>query len=157
MSVTDTGLGTFLETLAREAREADVFANVSVEGERLVCEASESAEQAFYRVEREGNAIWVALVMKDRWLSESIEADLMHSGDKLEELIEEELAEFGVEGERVTFEHYRSDDMLFTFRSKVPVAVDDLAGAAVRAAKAWLLAYEQCFANLGDMTSSDDD
>ena len=51
------------------------------------------------------------------WLSESIESDLMHSGDKLDELIEEELVDQGEEPGHISFEHFRSDDMLFTFRT----------------------------------------
>ena len=35
---------------------------------------------------------------KDRWLSESIEGDLEHTGDELEELLEEELVELDWEG-----------------------------------------------------------
>ena len=74
----------------------------------------------------------------------------MHTGDKLEELIEEELIEHGIEGVRPTFEHFRSDDMLFTFRTAIDTDDPNIA-------LNWLLAYEACFRNLGDMDSSGDD
>ena len=145
-----------LETVAERARQAGVFASVAVADGVLSCEASGSAEKAFYRVVPEEETLWVALVMADRWQSESIEADLMHTGDKLGELIEEELVDLGYDQEGpVPFEHYRSDDMLFTFRSKLPVSAD--AAGADEAVFQWLRAYEACFANLGDMTAGEDD
>jgi hypothetical protein len=89
----------------------------------------------------------VSLVTSNRWLSESIEAELMHTGDKIEELLEEELIDQGYEG-KLTCQHYRSDDMLFTFRSEVPVKPDSNGAAG---AASCLLAYEACFRELGDM------
>ena len=41
---------------------------------------------------------------KDRWLSESIEGDLEHTGDELEELFEEELVELNWDGEVPPFD-----------------------------------------------------
>lgn len=132
------------------AAEAAVFGEISVGPDRLEAAAAGSAAPAFYRVDVGGGEVWVSLVTADRWLSESIEADLMHSGDKLEELIEEELVDQGEEAGRVSFEHFRSDDMLFTFRSKVPGP-----GEAGRVAR-YLLAYEACFRNLGDMSEGEE-
>ena len=48
---------------------------------------------------------------------------------------------------RLKIEHFRSDDMLFTFRSPLPAGIQ-----AADAAKV-LLAYEACFRNLGDMNA----
>jgi hypothetical protein len=138
-----------LKQIAEKAREAGVFGEIRVSPETLECEAKDSAEPATYRVAREDGALWVSLVMADRWQSESIESDLMHSGDKLEELLEEELVDLGYEGDPPTYQHYRSDDLLFTFRSKVPEDADQAA--------LWLLAYEQCFRNLGDMSAEADE
>jgi hypothetical protein len=136
------------------AAQSGRFARVRVDGARLVCEADGSAEPAWYRIEQDGGRIWVSLVMRDRWLSESIEADLMHTGDKLEELIDEELIDQGVEGTRATYEHFRSDDMLFTFRTPIlPVDGRPLDGARILR---WLLAYEACFRNLGDMETGEE-
>ena len=100
--------------------------------------------------------MWVSLVMADRWLSESIEADLMNTGDKLEELLDEELAEFGFEGLNTASEHFRSEDMLFTFRTSIDVPAAGLASVAPEA-RGLLLAYEVCFSVLGNMSSDRDE
>lgn len=145
-------LSEVLSSVSRRAREADVFGRVAPEGERLVCEAKASAEPAFYRVSRDSAGLWVELVTADRWLSESIESQLMHSGDDLEELLEEELADVGYDGPTPAVEHFRSEDRLFTFRSRVPDGGDQAEAAALI-----LLAYEQCFRNLGDMEAGEDE
>ena len=136
--------------VAAAAREAGVFGEVRVSGSALECEASGAAEPASYRLRLENGTPFVELVMVDRWQSESIEADLMNSGDSLEELLEEELVDQGYEGGTLTFEHFRSDDMLFTFRSPLPASVSS--GDSSAATKV-LLAYEACFRQLGDMDS----
>ncbi|MFG0306932.1 MAG: hypothetical protein ACF8Q5_12050 [Phycisphaerales bacterium JB040] len=150
----ESTMQSLLEQVRRRAEDSGVFAGVRVEDGMLVCEAKDSAEPAQYRVEphAEGSApeIWVSLVMKDRWQSESIEAELMHTGDKLEELLDEELADLGYEGSPLGFEHFRSDDMLFTFRSRVPS--DDPETVAT-----CLLGYELTFRQLGDMDTTGDD
>ena len=125
---------------------------------RLDCRADGSAEEAWYRVRWDGGKVWVALEMADRWQSESIEAELVHSGDKLDELIEEEMVDLGYEGPRPTFEHFRSDDMLFTFRSPAGVSADALDNEKSSDAVALLLlGYEACFRQLGDMDAENDE
>ena len=75
----------------------------------------------------------------------------MHSGDSLEELLEEELVDLGADTSVVLVQHFRSEDMLYTFRSTLPPAStpDDVL--------TWLLAYEATFRELGDMTAEADD
>lgn len=141
-----------LNEVAQGARHAGVFGNVSVRDGRLVCTAKDSAAPASYRIELDSDRLWVSLVTADRWLSESIEADLMHTGDDLADLLEEELVDQGVTGATPTFEHFRSDDMLFTFRTPLPDK-DVTATTTLR----WLLAYEACFRRLGDMSAGDDE
>jgi hypothetical protein len=100
----------------------------------------------------------------DRWLSESIEADLMHTGDPIEELIEDELVELGHDPKRdgamPAVRHFRSDDRLYTFENLVPcghaLASGDVDGAAAIAGR-YLLAYEAAFRELGDMSGGDDE
>ena len=150
MSPVETPMQTLLESVKTAAEQAGVFGSVEIRDNMLVCGAMNSAEPAFYRVELHGSDIWVALVMEDRWQSGSIEGDLMHTGDKLEELLDEELADLGYEGEGLGFEHFRSEDMLFTFRSKVPSSDAEAVGQC-------LLAYEIVFRELGDMSGSDED
>lgn len=152
------GFATLLANLRQRAEEAGVFASCQIINNRLDCLADGSAEEAYYRVRWEGGRAWVALEMADRWQSESIEAELVHTGDKLEELLEEEMVDLGYEGPTPTFEHFRSDDMLFTFRSPLSIP-DDALGSEVsaKAAAHLLLGYEACFRQLGDMGSQNDE
>lgn len=145
-----------LNTLAKAADGAGVFAAVRTEEGRLVCDADGAAEPAFYRVEFEGNTAWVSLVTKDRWLSESIEADLMHTGDKLEELLEEEMVDLGYDGPTPTYEHFRSEDLEFTFRTPVRGNASQIDDDFADTARQTLLGYEACFRQLGDMEESED-
>ncbi|MCC6677828.1 MAG: hypothetical protein IT436_11840 [Phycisphaerales bacterium] len=156
MTTTIGQLAGLLERVAEKARASGVFGSVEIKGQRLVCVAKASAEPAAYRVEVDGGKLWVSLVMADRWLSESIESDLMHTGDKLEELLEEELVDQGYTGAPLGFEHYRSDDKLFTFRSALPVDVARPDPAVdTDTVTRCLLGYEACFRNLGDMNAGD--
>ena len=92
---------------------------------------------------------FVSLFTKDRWLSESIEAELMHAGDSLEELVEEELVELGVSVGEVSIQHYRDEHLQYVFRSPLPREVTPEEAAL------WLLAYEATFRELGDMSTSE--
>lgn len=140
-----------------KAEAAGVFGTIQLEDGRLSCAAAASAEPAFYRLEIDPDGtLAVALVTDNRWLSESIEADLMHHGDPIEELIEEELVELGFNGGRPVVKHYRSDDMLYTFRTPVPT--DGLTGSDLETrATQFLLGYEAAFRELGDMESDADE
>ncbi len=144
--------GQILSTVADTARAASVFKSVDTHEGRLSCEAKDSAEPAFYRVELEDDKVWISLVTKDRWLSESIEATLMHTGDKIEELLDEELVDQGFDHGPLAVQHFRSDDMFFTFRSPLPSGAND-AQAIAQA----LLGYEACFGQIGDMSPGEDD
>ena len=151
-SASPAALDTLLQGVCERAKAAGVFGACEVAGGRLECKADGSAEDAWYRVSWDAGRLWVSLEMADRWQSESIEADLVHTGDKLDELLEEEMVELGYEGPRPTFEHYRSDDMLFVFRTPVPVSADSLGdSASIDATAVVLLGYEACFRQLGDM------
>lgn len=153
--MTSQAQNTLLDAVAARARESGVFGSVVVAGERLTCRAADA--DAEYRLEPDpSGALWVSLVTADRWLSESIEAELLHTGDKMEELVDDELVELGFDGGPLKVEHYRSEDLLFTFRSRVPIEGLDPAGAA-RVAAVCLLAYQACFVQLGDMDGGDDE
>lgn len=158
---TTTGAGpalaSFLAAVRDGAAAAGVFGEPRVEGGRLVCPAPDAAAPAEYRVELDGGQVWVSLVTPDRWLSHSIEADLLHTGDKIEDLIDEELAEHGFTGGPLRCEHFRDRDKLFTFRSPLPIGPGDLGdpAAADRTRRA-LLAYEACFRRLGDMEAAEE-
>jgi hypothetical protein len=145
----------FLQSAADHAAKAGVFGPVSVRDGQVICHAAASAAPASYRLFVENGTPWVSLVMADRWLSESIETDLLHTGDKVADLVEEELVELGLPPQQLKVEHFRSDDLLFTFRSPLPVDPASPEGPGL-AAK-YLLAYEACFRNLGDMNAGPED
>jgi hypothetical protein len=151
------GLKEFFERAAERARQARVFGPIFVHGNVLNCEAHNSAAEAYYRLTFDAGKLWVSLVTKDRWLSQSIEADLVHTGDKLEDLLGEELADQGYAGPAPDFEHFRSEEKDFTFRSLVPVDASKLADpAAADTAATFILAYEACFRRLGDMDAAEE-
>jgi hypothetical protein len=146
----------FLNTVRGMVLQADVFESARVVEGRLECEARGSAAPAFYRLEVDGGRVWVSLVTPDRWLSESIEADLMHTGDKLEELLEEELVDLGYDGPTPTYEHFRSEDKQFTFRTALPGSAESFDAAGADRARLMLLGYEACFRQLGDMAEDEE-
>jgi hypothetical protein len=153
-------LDQFFSTLKSKADATGDFGPTRVENGRLICEAKESAAPAEYRVEADGGVIWVSLVTADRWLNGSIETDLLHTGDKLDELIDEELVELDYDGPSLGFQHYRSDEKLFTFRSSTQVTTTAAAAAEKAATElvfTCLRGYEACFRNLGDMAGGDDE
>jgi hypothetical protein len=143
------------EEVADRVRQKNVFAKVRRNDEALRCWARTSAAPATYQaqVNEAHDTIWVGLHTEDRWLSESIETDLLHRGEKIEELLEEELEEQGW-GATLPVEHFRDEAKVFVFRSPVAVPagkmVDD--PAVIDQVTRVLLAYEACFDQLGDMS-----
>jgi hypothetical protein len=153
MGAAGIDLGQAIESAKAEAEQAGVFDRVFVQDGVLVCKADGSAEDAFYKLQTKDQGLFISLEMEDRWQSESIESTLMHSGDPLEELLDEELAELGYTGGQPTYQHFRDDHMMFVFQTKVPtegLSSDQTA----KVAALFLLGYEACFRQLGDM---DDD
>jgi hypothetical protein len=152
-----TDVAAFLESVADIAREHGVFGEVQLLDNTLRCRAKDAAAEAWYTVARQHDGWSVSLSTADRWLSESIETDLMHFGDPMEELIEEELVELGGEGPVEPPKHYRADDRSYVFTSRVPMAADQAPAAAAAHVATWLLAYEAAFRNLGDMAGGDEE
>ena len=150
-------VGKLFVRVAEEATKSGRFASVSM-SDQVDCAALESAASAHYRVEFDQmkDTLYVGLVMADRWLSESIESQLVEHGDKMEDLLEDELVEldyFAAGGSPITkIEHYRSEDKLFTFRAKVPLQPGDIASEKnVQMVTRALHSFEACFRQLGDM------
>jgi hypothetical protein len=153
MAIAGTDILPLLDQVRARADTSGVFGPTDIRDGMLICRAKNAAAPASYRVFAENGRVWISLVMADRWLSESIESSLVDHGDHLEDLIEEELAELGYHGPRLTFEHFRSDDKLFTFRTPVPGPTGGPAG--VENVTKLLLGYEACFRNLGDMDAGE--
>jgi hypothetical protein len=156
----------FLRDLAADATARGLFETVHVEGTALRCKAKDAAADAWYTVAADGpNGTWmVRLATGDRWLSESIETDLMHYGDPIEELVEEELVELGHDvardGAMPAIKHFRSEEKLYTFENPIPIDALLARGegaVAVTVASRFLHAYEAAFRQLGDMAGGDED
>ncbi len=149
---------TILKTVMPRAMSAGVFASVAVNEGELRGRALGPEAHAEFRLFVDGGRAWVSLVTPDRWLSQSIEADLMFTGDKLEDLIDEELVDQGVDVSTPIVEHFRSEDKLFTFRTPMEGVLDaSTPEAAAARAVGYLLAYEAAFRELGDMKPGEDD
>ena len=137
--------------LAREGRR---FEKVRRTDDALRCRAKGVESEAYYMAEvaDSHDVVWVGLYTPDRWLSESIEADLMHQGDKIEELLEDELYDQGFEA-RLPVEHFRDERKRYVFRSPVFLPKGeklDGEGMIDRVHKV-LMAYDATFSQLGDM------
>ncbi|MFI4859741.1 MAG: hypothetical protein ACIAXF_03555 [Phycisphaerales bacterium JB063] len=154
MTTTDT-LNAIFDHAVAPLTDADVFASVQRTDAGLRCDAMHVEEECYYAATTEpDDSVWVGWYTPDRWLSESVEADLVHLGDKIEELLEEELLDLGYEG-KLAIEHFRNDDKVFVFRSKLDLPSD--VQAAARSLALALLAYQACFVELGDMGPDEDD
>jgi hypothetical protein len=147
-----------LEAVAAGAREAGVFGDVTVSDLMVACAAASSADPAEYRVSVEEGKVWVSLVTGARYLSQSIEQTLVHSGDKAGDLLRDELIDFGLLASHSDpmpiVEHFRSPppEKLYTFRTPLAITAGDLATAAGQeAALKTLLAYRATFDELGGM------
>jgi hypothetical protein len=139
-----------LQSVNHEAASRGVFSKIESLSDRLRCHAKDCPEPAWYELAAVNGGLVVRFATPDRWLSESIESDLMHFGDPIEELIEEELAELGWRGKIPTVKHFRDDDRLYTFENAVPALDADTASK-------FLLAYEAAFRALGDVGGGDED
>lgn len=148
-----------IEAVAERVKRAEVFEAVQCQPGELHCQARDAEGEAFYKlIHAPQGEVWIGLHTADRWLSESIESDLLHSGDKMEELLEEELVELNYEGSPLPIQHFRDDEKVYVFRSLLEhkdasASTDpDVIDRAVKI----MLAYEACFRQLGDMSASDE-
>jgi hypothetical protein len=163
MSPTTPQVSPELATLFERVRErldaSDRFDSAGVEGPCVVAHATDAPEEVRYRIEFDGSALWAAWVSEDRYISQSIEAEIMWTGDDLDDMIDEESVDAGWSlGRLEPMEHFRNEEMLFTFRSKLPIAPSK-ANAEKHAEQmvAVLTGYAEAFAELGDMKPDDDD
>ena len=128
------------------------FAEVTSRDGSIRCRAKDAAAEAWYLVDRVGDAWNVALVTPDRWLSESVEGDMLEGRDTAEELVDDELVEVGFPNRCGKIRHFRDDDKQYVFRTEVPLAgiADEADGVTT-----FLLAFESAFGQLGDMAGGD--
>lgn len=135
--------------------EAGVFAKVTRADNLLRADAQHVEEECYYAASIEADRVWVGWYTPDRWLSESVEADLVHTGDKIAELLEDELVDQGLPAGRPEVQHFRNEDKVFVFRSQLDLPEEPAAAAQVIVKT--LLAYQACFVALGDMGPDEDE
>lgn len=140
-----------LEAVAEKARESGAFSSVELDGEGLCARFIETDVDAAFRLDPGEAGIDVSMKTPDRWLSQSVEATLVNSGDSIEELIDEELVELGCDDGPLPMKHFRDEQMRYVFVSPAP------SGASADTLLACLLAYERAFAPLGDFAGDEDD
>ena len=92
---------------------------------------------------------WQALLEQRTGISYALHTSILQAG------IYRRMVDLGYEDGQLPFEHFRSDDMLFTFRTRVPVGPDE--ESFLTLARQLLLGYEACFRQLGDMGSTRED
>jgi hypothetical protein len=141
-----------LAAVRDRASSSGRFASVSIDGERLRCRAKGAEAEAWYVVDRDGGRWSVALLTPDRWLSESVEGDMLEGRDSAEELVDDELVEVGFRNRCGKVRHFRDEDKTYVFRTDVPLEGLDDAPAAIAT---FLLAFEAAFGQLGDMGGGD--
>ncbi len=153
-------LARLLEAVGKRAQAALVFGGVKAMPDRLTCTCKASPEPAEFRVDVQGEGpgqVCVSLVTPHRYLSQSIEQDLVHQGDKIDDLLKDELVDQEYRGPALRVEHFRSPppEKLFTFRTLTgidPARADT--PEAIDLATKVLLAYEACFSPLGDLSAA---
>ena len=134
--------------------ETKAFAAIKRTDAGVRCDALYVEEECYYAAHAEDDGtVWVGWYTPDRWLSESVEADLVHTGDKIDELLEEELVDQGL-SIKIALEHFRDREKIFVFRGKVELPGDS--GEAAALLVKVLLAFQACFVELGDMGPDED-
>jgi hypothetical protein len=150
------GLENLLKAVRMRADASGAFKSATVQNSCLTCLAKASAEPAEYRLCVDQKQLCILLVTANRWLSQSIEADLMHTGDDLEQLLAEELMDTSVKGAALAVSHFRSQDKLYSFRTPLPIPLDpngDVSAdpANIETSYHVLMSYQNVFSGLGDM------
>ncbi|MGE3108283.1 MAG: hypothetical protein AB7G11_03465 [Phycisphaerales bacterium] len=153
------GLETVLKSVRDQAVASGAFGGVKLANGVLACIAKFASPQAEYRLYIAEGKFWIALVTADRWLSESIESDLVDNGDDIEDLLDDEARARGYTGQRLAVAHFRDGQKMYTFRSPIPIAVTpdgDIVSspANIEITFTVLMTYQEVFSELGDMSSN---
>ena len=139
------------QQLADLLKKADIFDQIESTDQSFSGKAREAEEDAFYRIGFEEGTLYAGLYIQDRWLSESIETELLHCGDTIDELLEEEMVELGLDFS-LKIQHFRNDNLEYVFRS--PITQGDQQNAQTLALI--IQSYNACFEQLGDMGEEED-
>jgi hypothetical protein len=82
-----------LASVLSHANARGVFSKIEALPDRLRCHAKDCPEPAWYELAATGDVLTVRFATPDRWLSESIEGDMLEGRDTAEELVDDELVE----------------------------------------------------------------
>lgn len=152
-----------IESLFKQVSEKTqakaAFADVKLEDQAVICHArtAEPDTKALYKLTvGESDDIYVGIYTLDRWLSESIEADLVEHKDDIEELLADEMYELGIDDGLPVF-HFRDEDLQYVFRSQILMPSDKPIDGPefVEYVTKVLLSYEATFSQLGDLVYED--
>ena len=80
-----------LQSLVQLALDSGRFQNATGNGSAVRCRAKDASAEAWYVIDKTDGHWSVALETADRWLSESIEGDMLEGRDTAEELVDDEL------------------------------------------------------------------
>lgn len=154
MNDTATFAPVFDAALTPLAKSGD-FAKVARTESGIRCDALHVEEDCYYAAHTDADGtVRVGWYSPDRWLSGSIEGDLVHTGDKIDELLEEELIDQGV-SQKIKLDHYRDQDKVFVFHGKLEMPSDS--ALATTLIVNVLCALQACFIELGDMNPGEDE
>lgn len=146
-----------LTETGRLARSSGAFDGVEVRPGRVECRDPIQPE-ALYRIDASDAGLCVCWASPDRYLSQSIEAELRWTRENIDDLMDEELADQGYRARVDRMSHFRDQDKHFVFKWNLPLdpAEVDASRDAPEMLKC-LLACQAAFRNLGDMKESEDD
>ena len=144
-----------LKQVCQKAKDADAFADVKLEDKQIICiaKAEDPETQAFYKLNlADDGSLYVGIFTLDRWLSESIEADLVEHKDDIEELLADEMYELHID-EGLPVKHFRDEQLQYVFQTLIPLPAGESFDSPdfVEYVGKVLLAYESTFNQLGDL------
>ncbi len=147
-----TGQRAALTAAALSLRAMGAFGAVELRPPGLWARARDAEAEAWYRIEIAGENLTACWCTPDRYLSQSIEAELTWTHDDLDDMLDEELDDVGWNcGKLTPLKHYRDDEQLFVFRAELPIDRNELNAGHGEALAKCLLGFNQVFQELGDM------
>lgn len=157
-------LASTIDAVVSEATKGGLFESVAKADEGkpehvlVIAVAKDTPEPVYYRLELLDGHLAVSWCSPDRYISQSIETDVLWTGDDLDDLIDEELVDLGWDRGRLKpLKHYRNDEMLFIFVSALPLTPEAVGPDDAKDLARVLMAYENAFRELGDMSGDEPD
>lgn len=146
-----------LAETGRLARSSGAFAEVEVRPGRVECRDPIQPD-ALFRIDASDEGLCVCWASPNRYLSQSIEAELRWTRENIDDLMDEELSDQGYRRRVGRMTHFRDSDKHFVFRWGIPGEPGSL--SAERDAPdllRCLLACQAAFRTLGDMKEPEED